>query len=179
MLEWYVYRCAWHYHLTKCSVSNIFSLFNNRNVCCFGFQSHDQKEAVWWGGQPAAGSGQCAWTFPQVHGHTPDQTAIWEVTEVHTLTPTHTALGLSIKALFTVASSEPVLCLQLNIPPLVSRTVEKWLQYLDGGILRIASCLCRYSIHTHTHTTPQIQEHRGRKHWTESHYGRDSSIVRD
>lgn len=43
------------------------------------FQSHDQEEAVRGGGQPAAGGGQRAGTFPQVHGHSPDQAALREV----------------------------------------------------------------------------------------------------
>lgn len=61
----------------------------------FVFQSHDQEEAVRGGGQPAAGGGQCAGTFPQVHGHPPDQAAFWEVIKIHTSSATRFRLPLS------------------------------------------------------------------------------------
>lgn len=52
-------------------------------MCSFMLQSHDQEETIWRGGQLTAGSGECARTFPQVYGHTSDQTAFREVTGSH------------------------------------------------------------------------------------------------
>lgn len=54
-------------------------------------QSHDQEKAVRGVGQPAAGGGQRAGTFPQVHGNPPDQAALREVSQsAHTHTHGHT-----------------------------------------------------------------------------------------
>lgn len=67
-----------HIRSERCSVfAEIWALL------CPVLQSNDQEEAVRWGGQPAAGSGQRAGALPQIHGHSSDQAAFWEVIQTH------------------------------------------------------------------------------------------------
>lgn len=139
------------------------------------FQSHDQEEAVWGGGQLAAGSGQRARTFPQVYGHTPDQTAFREVT--YTNEHTHTSHFIRYMCSSLSSSSHGQSLVRISF--LVATgwfllTAEKQLKtgYTSRwSMLLIASCLCRYCTHT--------GKHGKETHWIGLHYARISSIVRE
>lgn len=147
---------------------------------CVVFQSHDQKEAVRWGGQPAAGSRQCAWTFPQVHGHTADQTAFWEVFNMQTVTRVlvhhwhmwlHMVISIGLSALlkcvehhgcksssFSVASSELDLCLQLKYS--TARQLNCWKVVAAFGWRCCAYYILFMQIFRHTHTHTEYHIHR-------------------
>lgn len=123
------------------NVSVFFVLF-------FVLQSYDQKEAVWRSGQLATGSGQCAWTFPKVHGHSPDQAALWEVintshTHIPTYTCTHTHTKTNILILMYSFSS--------NIHQLLDLKVET--VYSCRSPVYCIVCLRRYPLtHLSFHT---------------------------
>lgn len=140
----------------ECIKTDIFFSNNKNKSVYIAFQSNDQKKAIWRGGQPAARSGQCPWAFPQVHGHTPDQTTLWKVTEIHTHTQDSHFPSFSCKQHECKSSSHSLQCLMLvyswNVQ-FICWTAENWLHLC-------ASVVSYYSLFMEINTVPNIRTRR-------------------
>lgn len=138
-----------------CIKTDIFFSNNKSKSVYVALQSNDQKKAVWRGGQPAARSGQRPWAFPQVHGHTPDQTTFWKVTEIHTH-KTHIFLlfrasSMSVRAHLIHSSAW---CL------FIAEMFSSFGELLKSGSTCVLDVVSYYSLFMEINTVPNIRTRR-------------------